>query len=497
MTAPQERLKMAHFILEFEARRDRLGRLSVYKLPPGDGGGTFEVAGINNRYHPEEARQLAGLIGAGCHEEAEQKAGEFIASYTDAVTGWTSVPAVECYLRDCVFNRGPAGAARILQRALGVADDGIVGSITRKALAARETDAAALLAALRAAREQYERDVARRDESSRFWKGLVNRWNKARDAALTFGCAPAGPRAPGAGILNATPGCVQINLTPPSTVSLTAPAAAPLPPTPLPALLRALRKGSEGDLVCVWQTFLLGQGFDPQGQDGKFGARTAAATRAFQRKHGLATDGVAGRHTLLAAMQLGFELIEEPAPGNSGSDFPPYPGFPPLTSTAARQALFGAFEYRAEPRPGNREHIRILGGWTQDSIVTVTIPQLRTALGPQAPAGMPFHRKGAAQLQALWAAWEENGLLARVQSFDGAFVPRFVRGSTSVLSNHAFGSAFDINAGQNPLGVRPPLTGERGSVRELAAIAESLGFFWGGHFGRRPDGMHFEIAALR
>jgi hypothetical protein len=63
------------------------------------------------------------------------------------------------------------------------------------------------------------------------------------------------------------------------------------------------------------------------------------------------------------------------------------------------------------------------------------------------------------------------------------------------LSNHAFGSAFDINAGQNGLGRIPAAVGAYGSVRELVPIAHRFGFYWGGHFSR-ADGMHFEVAKL-
>ena len=65
------------------------------------------------------------------------------------------------------------------------------------------------------------------------------------------------------------------------------------------------------------------------------------------------------------------------------------------------------------------------------------------------------------------------------------------------MSNHAFGSAFDINAEQNTLGTRPPLVGQHGSVRQLVPIANKWGFYWGGHFGGRQDGMHFEIAFIK
>jgi hypothetical protein len=257
-----------------------------------------------------------------------------------------------------------------------------------------------------------------------------------------------------------------------------------------------MRVGSQGDLVRAWQAFLLGKGFDPGGLDGSFGDKTAAATRDFQRLHGLTSDGVAGRESIKKALDLGFELIEEPAPDNTGSNFPARPNFPPLVGTAGRQAVFGKFNFVAEPKPDNRENIRILESWVQDNIVTVPIPQLRIALGPTAPSGMRFHRLAADQLKGLWLDWEQANLLHRVLSFDGSFVPRFIRGSATVLSNHAFGSAFDINASENPLGARPRLVGQPGSVRELVPLANKWGFYWGGHFGSRPDGMHFEIALL-
>ncbi|MGG7567694.1 C1 family peptidase [Rhodovulum sp. DZ06] len=215
-SAPADRDRMARRILDYEARRDpATGRLMVYRLPPGDGGGRYEVAGINERYHKAEADHLVALIEAGRHDEAEAYAIAFIAGYTDAADRWCATLPVEFYLRDCVFNRGPGGAAWIVQHAVGVATDRVVGPITRGAVARAEADPAALLRRLRASREVYERRF--RDESSRFWRGLVNRWNKALDFALTFpaGPAPAAPAAPpprgagsagdGARILNCNP----------------------------------------------------------------------------------------------------------------------------------------------------------------------------------------------------------------------------------------------------------------------------------------------------
>ena len=96
----------------------------------------------------------------------------------------------------------------------------------------------------------------------------------------------------------------------------------------------------------------------------------------------------------------------------------------------------------------------------------------------------------------MWLQWEKEGLLDRILTFDGSFVPRFIRGSTSTLSNHAFGTAFDINAQFNPLGQEPAEMGAKGCVRELVPIANRFGFAWGGHFKKRPDGMHFEVARI-
>jgi len=171
------RKKMAESIVNFEARRDAQGHLRVYILPAGDGGGRYEIAGINDRYHPREAARLRQLIEAARFDEAENYAAEVIADYTDVVAKWTTVPEIEAYLRDSAFNRGPGGAAKILQMALGVTVDGGVGPETLGALRKAEKDPAKLLAALRVARERYEMRVAGRRE--KFWKGLVNRWDNS------------------------------------------------------------------------------------------------------------------------------------------------------------------------------------------------------------------------------------------------------------------------------------------------------------------------------
>ncbi len=264
-----------------------------------------------------------------------------------------------------------------------------------------------------------------------------------------------------------------------------------------PGTLSALRIGMRGERVAAWQSFLRGRDIDGGPVDGYFGEHTRDGTIAFQQKYKIEPDGIAGRQTLLKAASLGFELIEEPADDNTSSNFPPRPNFPPLIGNQEREALFGHFSYVSAPEPDNPEAIRILDTWEEDNIVSVLIPQLRRALGSNAPQTMRFHRLAAQQLQGMWAAWEGDKLLDRILAYDGSYCKRFVRGSRTTLSNHAFGSAFDINAKFNKLGHRPALIGEKGSIRELVSIANEWGFYWGGHYAGRQDGMHFEIAFLR
>lgn len=261
-------------------------------------------------------------------------------------------------------------------------------------------------------------------------------------------------------------------------------------------MFEVLRKGSKGDAVKRWQNFLTGQSFDPKGVDGKFGKDTAAATRAFQAAHDLPGTGEVDNATLGQAALLGFPVTDDDDAAKRGPNFPPPPDFPPLTGTAARQRGFGRFTYRHRPVPGNYENIEIMNDWEQANIVRVNLAQLVGVPGAPRTGMVAFHRLGANQLQAMWGVWERRGLVDRVVSWAGSFVPRFIRGSTTVLSNHAFGTAFDINVDWNPLGAIPALYGQQGCVRELVKIANDHGFYWGGHFQDRPDGMHFEITEV-
>jgi hypothetical protein len=257
--------------------------------------------------------------------------------------------------------------------------------------------------------------------------------------------------------------------------------------------LPVLKRSSRGDAVFRWQHFLVGQGLLDQA-DGIFGQDTEDATKAYQRAHGLTDDGKVGHQTYGKALLDGLDVVDFEL------EIPPKPAFPPLVDAAARRAVFGRFDFELNSLPGNREHINILGNWESDNIKMVPLPELKSPIG-DAKGGMEFHSKAEAQLQGLWKAWQAQDLTKFILSFDGSFVPRLIRGAPLVkdfskLSNHAFGSAFDINADSNAYGRLPAMIGQKGCVRLLVPTAHDYGFYWGGHFNVRKDGMHFEVAKI-
>lgn len=198
MTDAQINDAFMRHLLDTEARRDRAGRLAVYALPAGDGGGTFEVAGINDRYHKTQAWRLRRLIEGGEYARAETDARRYLLAYTHAVDEWHPDERVEGLLRCIAFNRGAGGAAWILQYALryGFAPALYTGHRDRKVgpqtlAASRAARATRLIVALGHARTVYERTAipglkGARDEGSAFWHGLFQRFVSDQVFALTL-----------------------------------------------------------------------------------------------------------------------------------------------------------------------------------------------------------------------------------------------------------------------------------------------------------------------
>lgn len=184
-----------------------------------------------------------------------------------------------------------------------------------------------------------------------------------------------------------------------------------------------------------------------------------------------------------------------PRPGDI--NWPPRPDFAQLTDrNGAREQALGHIDWVR----GKGDFISITNGWDRGNIVDVMIPQIASIPGG-AGGKLKFHKAAVEQLKRLFAAWEAAGLLKFIKTFDGAWVPRTIRMKPTVLSNHAYGTAFDINAKWNGLMKIAAFVGQEGSVRELVPLANAHGFYWGGHWNYdgkgASDGMHFEWALAR
>lgn len=91
-------------------------------------------------------------------------------------------------------------------------------------------------------------------------------------------------------------------------------------------------------------------------------------------------------------------------------------------------------------------------------------------------------------------AAEFNELVEKLegkQLDDWGYCFRQVRGSTDMLSNHASGTAIDLNANKHPLGKEN--TFEKKQEEALLELCDKYRLKWGGLYRNRKDEMHFEI----
>jgi len=275
-----------------------------------------------------------------------------------------------------------------------------------------------------------------------------------------------------------------------------------------------LRRGHQGSDVARLQRFLSGQNIELQfGIDGDYGGDTMRAVKRFQQLHGQEEDGAFGDDCRGVAIQLDYTNVQFPPPipetsadVTKAKKLPPKPDSPPQPTADHTAELFGAFEFEHVPTLDNPERIRILGGWEAENIINIEVPELVGMVDLQTPnprfmetGRVRCHRLAAPKIQRLFQRWAEAGLMDRVLYYVGCFNARLKRKATQPtrrnLSNHSWGTAFDINSRENPLGKPAAIHGQRGCVRELVGIANEEGFYWGGHFNT-GDGMHFELARL-
>lgn len=171
----------ASFTFNKEARKDKNGRLSVFTPPSGDGGGSFEVAGITAKFQPKEAGKLRSLIQQGKHGEAEKFAKDFFRKRAEPFVKHASQRGLQLQLADTVHHRGEGGLRKILQRATGSSSKNYSTLIKQL-----DNDPEAL-AKFNKSRVDHELQEVDRGRASRkkFRKGLLNRFASANEAAIS------------------------------------------------------------------------------------------------------------------------------------------------------------------------------------------------------------------------------------------------------------------------------------------------------------------------
>ena len=160
--------------VDWEGRKDNQGNLAIYKLPSGDQGGSYEVAGINDRYHPEAFKRISALPP----QERAKAAAEYIQGYTAPLV--EKLPqALQPFTQDLAFNRGLGGATKYIQQGLNalgqkVAVDGGMGPKTLQAI--NQVDPRSLMReASKAQLDDEYRRASENPERKKFIGGLENR----------------------------------------------------------------------------------------------------------------------------------------------------------------------------------------------------------------------------------------------------------------------------------------------------------------------------------
>ena len=171
--------------INWEARRDKQGNIAVYNIPAGDFGGTREVAGITDKYHPEAFKRISSLPP----QEREPAAAQYVVEYAAPIAN--AVPeALKPYTVDLVFNRGPGGFTSLVQRGLNklgqpVAVDGGFGPKTLGAM--QSVDPVQLVKATETAYREREAELARNNpDRMRLLAGINNRSTKRESEAIKY-----------------------------------------------------------------------------------------------------------------------------------------------------------------------------------------------------------------------------------------------------------------------------------------------------------------------
>ena len=135
-------------------------------------------------------------------------------------------------------------------------------------------------------------------------------------------------------------------------------------------------------------------------------------------------------------------------------------------------------------------------GWqVLDGDTSGSQPRLRKWVIPDVRREIPLRDGSAGFLLIHFATWFNHNIeLIDMGYDDWGWSPRHISGSDD-WSNHASGTAMDLNASRHPQGVP---SRETFSATEVAMIQRRLTLYhdcirWGGDYRSRPDAMHYEL----
>jgi hypothetical protein len=141
---------------------------------------------------------------------------------------------------------------------------------------------------------------------------------------------------------------------------------------------------------------------------------------------------------------------------------------------------------------GRFTYIKLAGGklqlnreWREDNLTYIDAPwALRLGWGGYA-ARIRCHRRVAQQLLTALTELQDRGLSDLIDTYDGAWTPRLVRGG-STPSPHCWGHALDLNASAFPM------HSDKQQDPRLVEVMARHGFECGQVWQNRKDPMHFE-----
>ena len=107
--------------------------LRVTRLPSGDGGGKWEIAGICDGIEPKEFNLIKSMLDRGDREAAWDECLRYVIANTEPLVakGVAGSYPIEFMLRDMTFNMGTAGTTKVVQRMLDIEIDGKWGKATQ------------------------------------------------------------------------------------------------------------------------------------------------------------------------------------------------------------------------------------------------------------------------------------------------------------------------------------------------------------------------------